>query len=302
MEQRDRSRLLLLGQYPPSVVLDKDMRLLDAIIALDERGVRYGVVVDNEGVLEGLLSIDDVLFHVKKGYDEYSCVCEYVTNTYVSDVMDRDPPKVLLGEYGVEEVMEELARKKTGALIVVDNRDRALGIISTKHILSIMALSKMHAAAHEVMDKHIPTLREMNTIYEALEIMVSTHQRYVPVVDEKDKPRAMVTARDIISFIGLGETLRKLDERRDNEVMQTRIEKIASASLVYINPTTSLRKTIRLMRKYGVSGLPVVGEDDYRLQGIVSEEGIVAKLPHLAGIEIYYDYAKARLYIARAYI
>lgn len=290
-------KLVLLGQYPPTVVLDPRQSLLEALLALDQRGVRHAVVVDDEGRLQGVLSIRRILSFIHRRAVSGN-VYQGLQETTVADVMWRNPPRVVVGEFGIDDVVYILSKLNVGAITVVDKDERVLGIISEKHITGIMALVDIHVAVHEVMTKPARSLREGAKLRDAIELMAIHRYRHIPIVDDRDRVVALLTARDVLDYIALENTLSKLKEGLDSEVLDTVVTQVAAGSPATIEPEADVGRALRLMRKRGISGLPVVGRENI-LEGIITERDIVVKMPKLVGTEIFYDYARSRLYVAR---
>ncbi|BES81225.1 CBS domain-containing protein [Pyrodictium abyssi] len=290
-------KLILLGQYPPTVVLDPGQNLLEALLALDQRGVRHAVVVDSDGRLQGILSIRRILSFIERRLASGG-VYEGLKQTRVADVMWHNPPRVVLGEFGIEDVIYILSRLNVGAITVVDKDERVLGIISEKHITGIMALAEIHVAVHEVMTKPAKSLSTGSKLREAIELMAIHRHRHIPIVGDGGRVAAMLTARDVLDYIALETTLDKLAEGLDEEVFNTPVTHVATGAPATVEPEADVSKALRLMRKRGISGLPVVNRDG-ELEGIITERDIVIKMPKLVGTELFYDYARSRLYVAR---
>jgi len=276
--------------------LEPGESLVEAMLALDQRGVRHGLVVDEEGRLVGILSIRRVLGAIRRGYEEGS-IYRRLSETRVEDIMWRNPPKVIVGEFGVEDVVYIMSRLNIGAVAVVDRDDRLLGVVSEKHIAGIMALSDIHVAVHEVMTRPVHTVGPAATILDAIRIMDEYRHRHVPVVDEEQRLAAMITARDVLDYLAVEENLARL-RSGDDSVVEEPASKIAVGEPACASPEEDVGRALRRMRRRGISALPVVG-GDRRVEGLISERDVVTKLPKLVGIEMFYDYARARLYIAR---
>ncbi len=290
-----QARLVLLGHYPPPVVLEPQQSLLEAMLALDQRGVRHALVVDQEGRLQGILSVRRLLGAIRRGYEEGS-IYKRLSETRVGDIMWKDPPKVIIGEFGVEDVVYIMSRLNIGAVAVVDKENRVLGIISEKHIAGIMALGEIHVAVHEVMTSPVHSVGSEARIIDAITVMDKYRHRHVPVVNKEGKLEAMITARDVLDYLAVEENMKKLE--KSNSPVEDRVTKIAVASPACTCPEDDVGHALRLMRRRGISALPVVDKKG-KLEGLISERDVVTKLPKLMGIEMFYDYARARLYVAR---
>lgn len=290
-------RLVLLGHYPPPVVLEPGQSLLEALIALDQRGVRHGVVVDAEGRLEGILSIRRLLSAVASGYRGGGVYGKLSSGT-VGDVMWRKPPHVVVGEFGVEDVVYIMSKLNIGAVVVVDGERHVLGIISEKHIAGVMAEGPVNVAVNEVMSRPVRSLPEDAKLIEAVELMDRHRYRHVPVVDGEGRLAAMLTARDVLAYIAAEKRLEALREGRDEEVLGVPVSEVAVGNPVTAGPGEDVGTALRRMRRRGISALPVVDEER-RPVGIISERDIVVRLPKLMGVELFYDVVRSRLYVAR---
>ncbi len=290
--------LILLGHYPPAAVLDPEETVAEAITAFEQRGVRRGVVVDDEGKLLGILSVRRILNTVWEGFNERR-LYEKLTTTKVADIMRTNPPNVVVGRFRVEDVLEIMSRMNVGAVVVVDDNRRVLGIISERHIASILASRKLHIATHEVMSAlEGAVLADYDPIYKAIEPMSKHRIWHIPIVDEEGRLDSLVTVHDVIAYLSSDEVLEALSSNREKEILSQPVSSIATGEPPTAKPDMDVGEALRLMRRRGLGGLPVVDEDG-RPIGIISERDIVTKLPRLAGVEVFYDAIKSRLYVSR---
>jgi len=291
-----RRKLTLVGHYPPPVTLEPNQPLLDALLALDMRGVRHAVVVDSNGRLAGILSIRRLLKALKEGYEEGS-VYSALVKLRVEDVMYVDPPRLIIGEFDVEDVFTLMSRLNIGAVVVVDDGERVLGIVSEKHVAGILADGVMHVAVHEIMSRPARSIGGEATVYDAITLMNNYRSRHIPIIDAAGRLVSLITARDVVSYLASFDTISKLSRGLDDAVMGKRALDLAAGRVVTVEPFRDVGYALRLMRRHGISALPVV--DRKAVAGIMSERDIVVKLPTLINVEIFYDMIKSKLYAAR---
>ncbi len=297
----------ILGHYPPAVVLEETESMLDALIAFNIRGVRFGVVVDRERKLRGLMSIKRIIklvachgdwkvFCEKHGMNVY----DTLVGTRVSETMRRETPHVVLGKHSFEDVIEIMAKEKIGAVPVVLEDGTVVGIITERHIVAITQVAPLHVAVHEIATKDVVTIDPGKTVGETIKVMAEKWIRHLPIVDEEGRPVAIVTSRDIVDYLSHEETLRMLRRGRDKEVMEKPVLEIASRSIVAVPPSEDLHVALRLMRNRALSSILLVDATN-RLAGIVTERDIVVKLPRLFGLEKFYDHVRQTVIYARPY-
>ena len=291
------AQLILIGHYPPPVTLEVGQTLLEAMMALDQRGVRHGVVVDPEGRLAGMLSIRRLLSAIVAGYRDGG-VYRFLSSTRVEELMWKNPPHVVVGKFDIEDVIYIMSKLNIGAVVVVSEDKHVLGIISEKHIAGIMALGKLHVAVHEIMTKPVRSVRPETPLLEVVELMDKHRYRHAPVTDEEGRLLAMVTARDVLGYLATERVLDKLREGRDEEILEaTQASAVAVGNPATATPGMDVGDALRVMRKRGISALPVV--EDEKVVGLISERDIVTRLPRLIGIEMFYDQVRSKLYVAR---
>ncbi|BEP17880.1 CBS domain-containing protein [Pyrofollis japonicus] len=290
-------RLILLGHYPPPVVLEEGQSLLEAMVALDQRGVRHAVVVDQRGCFLGIFSIRRLLGELLEGYEKGD-LAERLESKRVEEVARRDAPRFVVGEFDMEQVIETMAEKNIGAVVVTDSSGCVLGIISEKHITGAMALSSINAAVHEIMSRPVHSLPLEASVADALRLMVKHRHRHAPVVDNENRLEAIVSARDILALLASEQSLEMIRRGEADKVYGLEVLRIAVGAPATIRPSSDISTALRIMRKRGVSALPVVDEG-YHVIGIVTERDFVTKLPKLMGVELFYDLARSKLYVAR---
>ncbi len=296
----------ILGQYPPAVVLEENATMLDALVAFNVRGVRFGVVVDSERKLKGLMSIKRIVSFITCTR-EWRWVCERFNNLYralvetrVSEVMRPDPPSVVLGRFTVEDVIDIMAEHNLGAVPVVLEDGRVVGIISERHLVSIIHVAEKSVSVREVMTENPASATVDASVGEAARIMGEKWIRHLPLVDGEGRPKALLLAVDLAAYLSEERVLDRL-RKGYTELVFNRVKAvdIASEALVTVGPGEDLSKALRRMRSRGLSALVVV--EDGRLAGIVTERDIVVRLPRKLGLEAFYDAVRARIVFARPF-
>jgi CBS domain-containing protein len=106
------------------------------------------------------------------------------------------------------------------------------------------------------------TVSNGTTVVDAARAMRDEDAGIIPVVDG-DRLTGVITDRDI--------AVQVVAEGRDPQV--TKVEEIASTSLVTVDPQQDLDEALRLMAKHQVRRLPVC-EEDGRLVGIVAQADV----------------------------
>lgn len=112
------------------------------------------------------------------------------------------------------------------------------------------------------------TVKLGDSIVDAAKVMRGEDAGIAPIVDG-ERLVGVVTDRDI--------AVRVVAAGRDPR--ETKVEEIASSTLVTIDPDQDLAEALRLMAEHQVRRLPVV-EEDGRLVGIVAQSDVARHVRH----------------------
>lgn len=89
-------------------------------------------------------------------------------------------------ETPLQEISSELADKRIGTIVIVDDRGTVQGIVSERDIvraIANMGKDALSRSASEVMTRDVTTCSLDRTIEELMEIMTKGRFRHVPVVE-----------------------------------------------------------------------------------------------------------------------
>lgn len=145
----------------------------------------------------------------------------------------------------VEEAARLMSDKDVSSVLVLDNRNRAAGLITERDIVSKIVAAGYESGSKfkvsQIMSTHLITVSPNDFFYEALLQMVKNRIKHLPVID-KDQPVGMLTIKDLVRSRGLGAlmivdkiesetTLEGLNEARKqvDSVLQAMVAERASA-------------------------------------------------------------------------
>lgn len=102
----------------------------------------------------------------------------------------------------LHEIAESLAARKIGAIVVVGETGRVVGIISERDIVRCVAEGGAAALARpvdQVMTRGVVTCGEATSLEELMELMTKGRFRHVPVV-EHDTLVGLVSIGDVVKY------------------------------------------------------------------------------------------------------
>ncbi|MGY9005843.1 MAG: CBS domain-containing protein [Alphaproteobacteria bacterium] len=144
----------------------------------------------------------------------------------VSDVIDMD--RGLIGPVrpgsSLGDANTLMVENRVGALVVVDQNDLLVGIISERDVtrgLQEFGLDVLDKLVGDVMTSNVISCNPFTDIRDATEMMIQNGIRHLPIQDE-GKPQTLLSIRDIVA-VRLG-TLES-----DNELLRAQLEEMARA-------------------------------------------------------------------------
>jgi CBS domain-containing protein len=121
-----------------------------------------------------------------------------------SAIRDLEPrPAVCLGEDApIRDALALMDEKRIGA-VLVERESRAVGIFTERDVLRRVVLAGVDLARplREVMTSDPETLGPDDGIAFALNKMIVGGYRHLPIVDEGGRPLAVLSLREVVSFI-----------------------------------------------------------------------------------------------------
>lgn len=140
--------------------------------------------------------------------------------------------------------------------------------------------------------KEVITASQSRTIKEAAEIMVENKFRRLPITDAgSGKLVGIVTAMDILDFLGGGQKSKLLEEKYEGNFLAAinkPVKEIMTRGVVSVSNKDSISDAVDIMLDKSIGALPVVNHDD-EIVGIVSERDISFLLSGVITDEIVED-------------
>lgn len=281
-------RELKIGRYPPAVVVRPETNLLEVMLQMNEKKVRHAIVADEEGRLEGVVSAK-YLINFMGGGDKF----ERVVKEYGGDLyraLNEEKASSLMFPYPwcslddtLVEVVDLMMERDIGALPVVDQNRKVVGVISEKHLMALFSDIETHVRVGEIMTPCLITLPPQASVLEGQRVMISNDIRRL-VLKTATGLKGILTIMDLISFYSKEKTLEMLKQKRVEEVHATPLQALEPKEVVCVDPLEDLGRAISIMRKHRIGHL-IVGDG----KGIITERDFLLKLPKVVGVDVFVD-------------
>ncbi|HIE24354.1 MAG TPA: CBS domain-containing protein, partial [Candidatus Korarchaeota archaeon] len=181
------------------------------------------------------------------------------------------------------DVTPSMMERDIGALPVVDENRRVVGVISEKHLMALFSDVETHVRVGEIMTPCLITLPPQASVLEGQKIMITNDIRRL-VLKTTTGLKGILTIMDLISFYSSEKTLNMLKEKRVKEVHATPLQALDPKEIVTVDPLEDIGRAIAIMRKHGIGHL-IVGDG----QGIITERDFLLKLPKVIGVDVFVD-------------
>ncbi|WP_459192319.1 CBS domain-containing protein [Halosimplex sp. J119] len=108
----------------------------------------------------------------------------------------------------VEEAAERMQSHAIGSLVVVDEDNQLLGILTTTDFVDIVAKSrpKAETTVERYMTTDVVTTTAQTSIVEAADVMIEQGIHHLPVVDDEEGVIGMISTTDLAAYISTVQT------------------------------------------------------------------------------------------------
>jgi CBS domain-containing protein len=165
-----------------------------------------------------------------------------------------------------------IVEKKMGGFPIVDTGHVLVGIVTERDVMRVLSSEKGQGLVEDIMSTSLKVTGPETPIGEATREMITNRFRRLPVVKD-DVLYGIVTATDILKYLGSGKVFERMVTGNVAEVMALPVRTLVSGSLHTIDPKKNVNEAAREMLAKNVGALPVI--EDARLVGLVTEFDLV---------------------------
>jgi CBS domain-containing protein len=257
--------------------------LTPIIRALEEMAHSYRslVVVKAGDYFAGLLTTMKVVDYLGGG--ELFRIVETRHNFNVFSALSREPvetimeanPVIAFIDEDVRAVLTKMVTYGAGIVPIVSRDWRVVGVVTEHDFVKYLAGAvSIGLKARDVMSSPVVTVREDQTLKEAMETMVKYGFRRVPVVTEDGVVTGILTAVDVVRGFGTHKLLERAVSGDIREVLSTPIVDLVVTDLATAHEDEELSSVVNTMLSRNVSSVLVVDNDGV-LKGIITERDVL---------------------------
>jgi len=260
------------------VTLPPTATIMEAIKIMTERRFRRIPITDaGTNRLEGVVTTVDIIDFLGGGNKNLLVKNRFkgnllaAINEEVRQIMDTNVA-YLHEQADFKEAIATMLKRRTGGLPIVNDDMQVVAIFTERNAIELMGGPLTDKSVDDYMTKNVKLVSTDTPIGQAAKVMVENRLRRLPVV--KDGIFAgIVTASDIIHFLGRGDAFSKLVTGDIHEALDQPIGSIISDDLIWTSLGTDMGTAMQIMLERKIGSLPVL-EGDY-LRGIITESDIL---------------------------
>lgn len=181
----------------------------------------------------------------------------------------------------LNDVLKLMYEKNVGGLPIVDDETRVKAIITEEDFVRFVCGMETGLSAESFMSSNVVTAPAQTTIEKMTRMIIQKGFRRMPVVQD-GVLMGMVTASDIMKYMGSGEAFEKVVTGDIGDVMKQPIKIMIKRSLISTEKKADLGSAARKMADNNIGSLPVM--DKGSLAGILTERDYVRALAENRGI------------------
>jgi CBS domain-containing protein len=247
---------------------------------------RLPITDPGTGKIRGIVTSMDILDFLGGG-DKYQILEKKHGGNFLSAINDpvreimTSNVEVLSHKSSIGNAISKMMEKNVGAFPIIDSDEKIVGIISERDFAFLLSGILTDEIVEDFMTTSIITTTPGTRIEGASKMMVRNNFRRIPVTGEErktphpenDKLVGIVTATDVLEFLGNNTTFEKLTSNDGEQILNTTISDIMEKNVVTTTAQTRLGDVCSIMETNGIGGIPVVRNND--LIGIITESDIL---------------------------
>jgi CBS domain-containing protein len=258
----------------PVVTMAPTTPIQDAVQIMCQKGFRR-IPIANPGTkfLGGIITATDVINYLGGG-KKFEMIQQKFGGNFFKAI--NEPIKLVMTQQVVSinvaakisDAIELMKEKNLGGLPVVDDENRARGIVTERDIAILFADRISGVRVAQLMSETVVTALPRTTIFEAEKTMVTQGFRRLPIISD-GKVMGIMTSMDVIRFFGSGEVFKYLQSGTIIQVLNNPALQIATKAVTTIEPDLDVGQAAKIMREKNIGAMPVVKNE--RLVGIITE-------------------------------
>lgn len=260
------------------VAAQQTATIIQAVEIMTREGFRRLPIVDaGTHRLRGVVTGSDIIDFMGGG-DKYNLVQVKHGGNFLAAVNEElreimtEHPVTMPATGSIADAVDIIVNRKIGGIPITDNNGELKGIVTERDVMMVLATEHSRCRVEDIMTSSVRVTTPDTPIRLVCEKMVNCRFRRLPVVTD-DVLCGIVTATDIMRYLGEGKAFEHLTTGDAAEVMGTPVRLLLSGELYTTTPDKNIHEVALEMLRRQVGALPVI--EDSHLVGLVTEYDLV---------------------------
>jgi CBS domain-containing protein len=254
--------------------------IIKGIDLMISKGVRRVPITDARGDLLGIVTSMDVINFLGGGSyhnivrSKHSGRFFSALNEPLESIMTS---KVVYAETteSFSDVLGKMIKHGYSSMPIVKKPKKLVGIITEYDVVHYLSGRSSNESVHKYMSRNPVVASPDISINSAAKLMVSNGFRRIPL-NKEGAMVGIVTATDIVRYIGEGSAFRRIMMDEMEQVMARPVEEIMMTNVVTVDKDLPIGEAAPMIRSSGVGAVLV--RDNGELAGILTERDIITAL------------------------
>lgn len=260
------------------VTIPPTMSVIEAVKTMLSRGFRRLPVSDaGTNRLKGIVTSQDIVDFLGGGKRNLIVKNKFkgnllsAVNSSISEIMEENV--VTLNEKdSLKDALNIMLKENIGGIPITDSEGSVQAIISERDFVFIVSGIVTGKTVNDYMSKKTVTAPSDMSVGTAAKSMINNGFRRLPVIRD-NVLIGIITASDIMRFLGSGEMFDRLVTGNAREVFEVPISTLIRRDVVFTTSEIDLGAAAGVMLDKNVGSLPVL--EDGELKGIITERDFV---------------------------
>jgi len=260
------------------ITIPPTMPIIEAVKTMLNHGFRRIPIADaGTKHLKGIVTSNDIVDFLGGGQRNLLVKNKFkgnmlaAVNGSISEIMETEVISLNVKD-SLKDAMNTMIKEKIGGIPITDEDGAVKAIVSERDFVFLLSGIVTGKTVQEYMSKKIVTAPSDMSVGAAARSMINNGFRRLPVLRD-DVLIGIITASDIMRFLGDGDMFDRLVTGNAKEVFQVPVSTLLTREIIFTKSDVDLGEAANVMLDKDVGSLPVL--EDGELKGIITERDFV---------------------------
>ncbi|MFZ3169569.1 MAG: CBS domain-containing protein [Candidatus Methanoperedens sp.] len=260
------------------ITIPPTMPVIGAVKTMLNHGFRRIPVADaGTNHLKGIITSQDIVDFLGGGQRNLIVKNKFkgnllaAINGSISEIMETNVISLNVKD-SLKDALDTMIKENIGGIPVTDGDGTVKAIVSERDFVFLLSGIVTGKTVEGYMSKKIVTAPSDMSVGAAAKSMINNGFRRLPVLRD-DVLIGIITASDIMRFLGSGDIFDRLVTGNAREVFQVPVSTLVKRDIIFTKSDVDLGEAANVMLDKNVGSLPVL--EDGELKGIITERDFV---------------------------